>query len=425
MRQRPFARSRAACRQVLAGLALAGAGASCASGASVDEHVGQARSAVLRGTASGASDDAVVALAAYHNATLYSLCTATLVAPDLLVTARHCLAVTDPVTVCSAEGAPVKGATVHEEFLAPDLLVYTGAELGDRWMDPSLAAAHGVSIVREDAATTCNRDLAFVVLDHDLPGRFARLRTARPTSAGEPLAVVGYGVTEGGDLSPRRLRRDGVPVLATGPAPLDDPPGSGIGSSELLVGESICAGDSGGPAFAASGALVGVVGRGGNGRDDPADLAVACSDPGAKNVYMQLFAKPDVVAEAFARAGHAPRIEDDRPVAAAGGACEQSFDCTSDACIAGVCAPRCETTACPGSLACGAFEDKLACHDPATLPASARGSGCAAAPGDPPRGLASGVLLVLVAALRLRRSRNEKRRGKVSPAPAFRASQAS
>jgi secreted trypsin-like serine protease len=94
-------------------------------------------------------------------------------------------------------------------------------------------------------------------------------------------------------------------------------PNGSLSSSEFLLGESICAGDSGGPVFAGTGAVVGVAARGGNGISE-SNPAASCTGDAALNTYSLPSAFKSVILEAFAATGETPWLEDQaKPAAAA------------------------------------------------------------------------------------------------------------
>src|SRR5205085_4182717 len=95
----------------------------CAGPSDVGEpqpHMGRAIQAIVNGTASGGARDAVVVLARFEAGVRSGLCTATLIAPDLLVTARHCVSAVDSVTACASDGSPVSGAMLHGDRAPAD-----------------------------------------------------------------------------------------------------------------------------------------------------------------------------------------------------------------------------------------------------------------------------------------------------------------
>jgi len=269
------------------------------------EATSETRAPIIAGADSTSADDAVVEVAMRPGGGFAGLCSGTLVAPNLVLTARHCVANTDHTAQCTAEGTALVGAAVYADYAAEELFVYRGpsatADLGaDLSGTPTLAAAHGKTLIVE-GNTLCNADLAFLVLDHDLPPPYAPVRTSTLASSGESLVAVGYGLDATGNLPSARQRRDDVVVLATGK--LGFAGGAGLGDAELLVGESACSGDSGGPLLSPiTGAVVGVVSRGGGGDGPAGNAASPCMGSGAHMIYTHLFPKKDLVARAYAAA---------------------------------------------------------------------------------------------------------------------------
>ena len=274
-------------------------------------HMGRAIQPIVGGKASGADQDSVVALARFENGARVGLCTATMVAANLALTARHCVSATDATAACDASGKPVAGALLHGDRVASTLAVYaTTGGIAPLTTVEAGASAHGKTLVVDvDATTICNHDLAFVILDKAIASPIAPMRLAAPAAA-DPLIVVGFGITELGSLPAQRMRRDAVSLVGTGPMTYPDNPIYGVGDGELLVGESACSGDSGSPAFTALGAVVGVASRAGNGKPhDPANAASTCLGPTAHAVYAELRANQALTLRAFAEAGATPWLE--------------------------------------------------------------------------------------------------------------------
>jgi len=274
--------------------------------------VGQVIQPIIGGTVSGASRDAVVVLARFDAGVRRGMCTATMVAPNLLVTARHCVSETDATAACDASGAPVTGARLHGDRAPSSLAIYPG--LGGVAPDTTReygATARGKALVVDPATTICNRDLAFVVLDRALFSvPYAAVRLAAPDTSA-PITAVGFGIVDDGSLPTSRRERSGVALLGAGPMAYPEDARYGIGDAELLAGESACSGDSGSPALAASGAVIGVASRTGNGKPrDPANPASTCLGATAHVVYAQLAAGGASLAlRAFAEAGQKPWLE--------------------------------------------------------------------------------------------------------------------
>ncbi|MDB4937879.1 MAG: hypothetical protein JWP87_4851 [Labilithrix sp.] len=342
-------------------IALA-SGCSSEPGAHGGEPLARAASPIIAGTPSTSDQDAVVLLAIYEAGQLHGTCTGTLVAPNLVLTARHCVSATDRGALCNASGGALQEGAVHGDYAASDLYVYTGVDGVRNVYDPNRAAARGKQLVHENVSTMCNSDVAFIVLQSSVQGRIAPLRLKGAAREGEKLTAVGWGLTEAGDLPAKRQQREGVAVNYVGPVTLDPASTIGLGDSELLVGESICSGDSGGPAFSAKGAVVGVVSRGGGGAANPSNESANCVGRDVLNFYTHLSNKAALVAKAFQLAGAEPRTEGDAPGVGVGESCKTNLDCSSDACVKGTCERRCDDgTKCALSEICKPFEDKKIC----------------------------------------------------------------
>lgn len=304
-------------RLVLAGASLVlGACAGPVEDHAAEHHLGRMIQPIVNGSASGAEQDSVVALARFDKGVRVGLCTATLVAPNLALTARHCVSATDASAACAADGTPVVGAMLHGDRPAATLAVYatTNGAAPDTTSEAG-ASAHGKVLVVDAATTICNHDLAFVVLDTSLSAPRSPVRLA-PPSAGDVLTAVGFGITELGALPSQRMQRSALTLMGAGPMPFPDDARYGAGDAEFLVGESACSGDSGSPmlARAAAGAraaaVVGVASRAGNGQPrDATNAASTCLGATAHAVYAQLGQNQALVLHAFAVAGATPWLE--------------------------------------------------------------------------------------------------------------------
>ncbi|HVJ90368.1 MAG TPA: trypsin-like serine protease [Labilithrix sp.] len=265
---------------------------------------------IIRGTTSGGEHDAVVVLTTFDNGLRHGLCSATVVAPNLILTARHCVSETDDSTACTMDGKPIAGGTVKTDRDPTRLVVFLGKDGAyPDITDESNANARGTKLVVTPTTSLCNHDIAFVVLDTKLEAPVAPLRLG-PPRPGERLSAVGWGIDETGRLpKSREVRRD-IPLLGIGPALYPNHETYGYGDHEFMLGESACSGDSGSPALAVTGAVVGIAARAGNGRPrDPRNAASPCTGEDAHAIYTHLSSMRDLVASAFAEAGEPMRLE--------------------------------------------------------------------------------------------------------------------
>jgi MYXO-CTERM domain-containing protein len=228
--------------------------------------IGSSKSAIF----GGAKDDdgeavaGVVALRVGTGGT-FELCSGALVAPNVVLTARHC--VTKNVTTsvsCDENGRSANGPHVSGNEDPSTIGVYLGA-------NPSFARkpiASARAVVSPSGPYLCDSDIALIVLDTPiLTVAPLPVRIEAATRAGEMVRSVGYGQNDSASPIGTRFRKAGVAVLAQGKAVSASK--TPLGTHEFEVGKSICQGDSGGPAISEeTGAVIGVVSRGGNCDED-------------------------------------------------------------------------------------------------------------------------------------------------------------
>lgn len=306
----------------LAAAALATGGAlGVACGSATGEPLGSASRTIAGGQADVAHHNVFLLVAAHEETS--SLCTATLLAPNLLITARHC------VSPSSQDDVLCGDAVLGEPYPASSL--FTTNDPRPRETSPVFRARE----VRVPArgTDTCGYDIALVLLTRNVPESTAVPavpRIDREVEPGEAYVAVGYGVDERGDATGHRMvLRDLNVACRPGTC------GSGVESTEFRGEGGICSGDSGGPAFDADGKVVGVVSRGGPN----------CSTPiyGTVTAWRDFIV--DTAKEAAEIGGYEPAFWvttglSDPPVSpvGAGGAGGADGGGTGEACTAGSCA---------------------------------------------------------------------------------------
>lgn len=276
-------------------LGLAALSLTCVACTVETERTGVGAQALIGGTASGAEDDDVVAVDNALTTIARTLhCTGTLVAPNLVLTARHCvLQVNNAELPCTADGELVDPSDPRGQLLETQAPERITVNHGSR--RTSFTQATAVKIVTPSEVSLCRSDLAFVVLDRAFGAAVRPLRM-RPATAGETMRVSGWGYTADGQttLPVTRSSRDDLRIEEVGPGLI--PPGT-----FAIAGGTLCFGDSGAAAFS-GGSVVGVYSRIEGG---------ACSLASGRNVFMMLGPQRALVEEAFHAAGAAPHYEEE------------------------------------------------------------------------------------------------------------------
>ena len=197
-------------------------------------------------------------------------CTATLIAPNLVVTARHCVgkrAVPSASTLCQGD------ATTNGAQSLPDYAGDVAAApmyLSDK--PGGTILARGLLVYDDNATTTCAHDLALIGLDRNVAGITPSEIRRTPLAVSDALVAMGFGWTDRfASVNATERMSGNTSVLALGPVVYTFKPfGNAMSADDVVAaagGEIVVqgitmTGDSGGPAFDAAGRIAAVVSRG-------------------------------------------------------------------------------------------------------------------------------------------------------------------
>ena len=244
--------------------------------------VGQARSAIVNGAPSTASQDSAVLIAI---GTGGQFCTGALIAPNLVLTARHCVQGTDETTECGAYTTRTDPSTMG-------IAVGVGASA-------TTIAAHGKKTFVDSGTSMCSHDVALILLDQDIPNASIAAVRLSKVKAGETTTTVGYGDNGFGTPTATRYQRASLKIDAVGPTSQTYTTKDNkaiaftVHAGEISTGESTCFGDSGGPLFDAQGSIIGMTSRGLDGE---------CID--RPSIFTDTASHADLIAQAATEAGH-------------------------------------------------------------------------------------------------------------------------
>lgn len=273
------------------------------SACSAPEGVETFQSAIVNGELSDESDDAVVELYAGTGSSR-DHCSASLIAPNVIVTALHCVAQFNTLGrfSCSSSGALTTSTPPDGSIGGPKDPASISVHLG---VTASLTPdAVGVRVFGSGTDNICRNDIALVVLDRELDAPIAPVRLERQTRRAELVRTVGYGLT-GMSGQIRRHVRHGVTVTDVGTD--RDYPRQGLAApNTFVVTEGPCQGDSGGPALSEeTGAVIGVY---------SVSAGVSCTSDGIRNVFTTLAPFSSLVQQALEYAGHEAVLEPPEPM---------------------------------------------------------------------------------------------------------------
>lgn len=261
-------------------------------GATDRAPTGRVAQGIVNGTPDTAGSNAVIFI--MMNGSRQDFCTGTLIAPNLVITARHCVSDISETSECG---------TFTKQMSPSSLSIAVGVNPGAR-----VATATKIIVDTAKGNSGCSNDIALFQLDHDVAGAVVSKVRLSQLKVGEAAHTAGYGDDGSGTPTQGRYVKNGIKIDSVGPASYSYQTKNGqtlpvnLPVGEVVTGESTCFGDSGGPLFDAAGNIVGVTSRG---------IDEECVD--RPSIYSDTASHAQLITDAAVAAGHPLQSADPLP----------------------------------------------------------------------------------------------------------------
>lgn len=310
----------------------------------LDSHGTVSRDDAIKGGYTDRDTTSVIGIAS-NGGQGFGICSGTLISPNVVLTAQHCVS----PTLNDTQGVDCSQTRPGELFAPSDVFITFRTR-----MPFDADGYYGVKdVIVPDGNEFCGRDIAIMVLQEPVGADVATPALPRvdvDVTKGEIYSAVGYGSddTGGWDASGRRRRRDDLVVECTfsGCSRIYQ---FAMRETEWLGDTGVCQGDSGGPAIDAEGRVIGVVSRGGAGCTSPIYGSVFGWSEWIKETTSSAAVEAGIDIPGWTR-GFSTAPEFNFPM---GQTCSDGSECASGICQAGVCTRVCsEEGPCPAGFEC-------------------------------------------------------------------------